>query len=275
MRKQNILPKVSLRKHLHRLFILPVAVVIGATSAEAVTYLDDSFSYSDGNLVGQGSWLQSGATATNPIQVSSNAAVVNNTGQDAYKAFSSNVTATPGTSIFTVLDVTVTTAAAAGDYFVHLSDPAGTTTNFYQRLFIRSATGGFNFGILETSGATASYGPTVLSLNTPYRVVTAWTFASGVLNDTFTVYINPTDIIPANNTAYVSKSWTSATAEPTQLAAGNLRQSSASYGATVDLFRVTDDFALAVVPEPSTWALIGLGLGFTVWNLRRKRSAKA
>ncbi len=29
------------------------------------------------------------------------------------------------------------------------------------------------------------------------------------------------------------------------------------------------------VPEPSTWALIGLGLGFTVWNLRRKRSAKA
>jgi hypothetical protein len=31
----------------------------------------------------------------------------------------------------------------------------------------------------------------------------------------------------------------------------------------------------APVPEPTTWALIGLGLGFMVWNLRRKRTFKA
>jgi len=33
--------------------------------------------------------------------------------------------------------------------------------------------------------------------------------------------------------------------------------------------------SVAAVPEPSTWALIGLGSAFMLWNLRRKRSIKA
>jgi hypothetical protein len=32
-----------------------------------------------------------------------------------------------------------------------------------------------------------------------------------------------------------------------------------------------DDFSLNVVPEPSTWALIGLGSAFVLWRIRRKR----
>ncbi|MFZ4683452.1 MAG: PEP-CTERM sorting domain-containing protein, partial [Terrimicrobiaceae bacterium] len=229
----------------------------------------------NGNLVGQGSWVQTGTTATNPIQVTSSAAIVNNSGQDVYKAFSGTVPATAATSIYSVLDVTVTAAAAGGDYFAHLSDPVGTTSNFYQRLFIQSATGGFRFGILETSGAggTTDYGTTVLSFNTPYRVVVAWNFVAGALNDTQTIYIDPTDAIPANNTVYATTTWTTSTAEPAQLTAANLRQSSASYGANVDLFRVTDDFSLAVVPEPSTCLLLGVGLGFTLLRLRRRQVA--
>jgi|GEM_PF-4283056 len=33
-----------------------------------------------------------------------------------------------------------------------------------------------------------------------------------------------------------------------------------------------DDIVVSAVPEPSTWALIGLGSAFMLWNLRRKRS---
>lgn len=38
-----------------------------------------------------------------------------------------------------------------------------------------------------------------------------------------------------------------------------------------------DNFTLSAspVPEPSTWALIGLGSAFMIWNIRRRRAAKA
>jgi hypothetical protein len=36
-----------------------------------------------------------------------------------------------------------------------------------------------------------------------------------------------------------------------------------------------DDFQLSVVPEPSTWALIGLGTAFVLWRIRRKPATRA
>ena len=33
-----------------------------------------------------------------------------------------------------------------------------------------------------------------------------------------------------------------------------------------------DNFSLTAVPEPSTWALIGLGSAFALWNIRRRRA---
>lgn len=35
-----------------------------------------------------------------------------------------------------------------------------------------------------------------------------------------------------------------------------------------------DNFVVTAIPEPTTWALIGLGSAFMLWNLRRKRSIK-
>jgi trimeric autotransporter adhesin len=36
-----------------------------------------------------------------------------------------------------------------------------------------------------------------------------------------------------------------------------------------------DNFQLTVVPEPSTWALMGLGCAFVLWRIRRKHAARA
>jgi hypothetical protein len=36
-----------------------------------------------------------------------------------------------------------------------------------------------------------------------------------------------------------------------------------------------DDFSFNVVPEPSTWALIGLGSAFVLWRIRRKPANRA
>jgi hypothetical protein len=34
-----------------------------------------------------------------------------------------------------------------------------------------------------------------------------------------------------------------------------------------------DNFQLDVVPEPSTWALIGMGSAFVLWRIRRRSIA--
>lgn len=34
-----------------------------------------------------------------------------------------------------------------------------------------------------------------------------------------------------------------------------------------------DNFEVSAIPEPSTWALIGLGSAFMLWNIRRRRTA--
>jgi len=50
-----------------------------------------------------------------------------------------------------------------------------------------------------------TWGASVLSLSTDYRVVIAQNFIAGTLNDTFNVYVNPTDLVNEGaNTAYLT-----------------------------------------------------------------------
>lgn len=81
-------------------------------------------------------------------------------------------------------------------------------------------------------------------------------------------------------------SWTTPTAETTQLGSTTVNTTGVNTslthlgvwslhtsGAAQD--RSFDNVSVTVVPEPTTWALIGLGSSFMLWNLRRKRSIKA
>jgi hypothetical protein len=241
-----------------------IALVAAPSLAPAALVFSDDFSGPNGNLVGTtpdigGVWAQTGATATNPIQVASNAAAVGNTGQDVYAPLSLIAPAAVG-NITTMLDINVS-AAGTGDYFSHLSSPAGTTTNFYQRLQARSSGNGYQLGLVDTSGTgnTITWGTDVLNFGQTYRVGVTWNFVPGLNNDTFAVTVGgPT---------YLTHSWTSATLEPLTLDAVNLRQGGGAASAPT---LTVDNLTVNFIPEPATLALTSL-VGLAGLGLRRRK----
>ena len=247
-------------------------------SQATLNFSEDFNSYANGNLTNQGPWLQT-APAANPIQVNGGKAILPTTGQDVYAAFGSPVNFGVGESFYYGLTINVISATAAGDYFFHVSNPAGTTSAFFERLFARSSGAGFQLGLLDASGtgSATTWGSTVLSLNTDYRVVVAQNSITGPNNDTFNLYVDPTDSTEANNTAYLSHGWTSTTvAEVATYAAVNLRQggSTTTPSVSVDNILVSKIFSdLTPVPEPSILALAALaGFGMLSLSVFRKRA---
>jgi len=266
-------------------------VVVLATS-QAANYLTVDFStgYVDGNLaglsanaVGQNGWAQTSSAATTPIQYNSTlgAAVIGTSGQDIYKAFTTQAPKTDGTSLFARLDFKITAVQAPGDYFFNVSDPVGTASNFYGRLFAKAAESGFILGIQTTSGTSSAtvWGSSILDLNQSYTAVVAWDFVGGALNDTMAVYVNPLSDNRSNLTAEVTSNWLSTTgAEPASaISAVNLRQGNALNAPTVNATYISVGSTLGdvgIIPEPSSSVLMILGAAGLVGvrSLRRKQS---
>lgn len=247
--------------HCFPLAALAMLATASAASAQLVVLNDNFDAYSAGNLVGQGGWTQTGATATNPIQVAGGPnfyAQLGTTGQDVYKAFTGPVAAVAGESLLSEFDITVSAAQTAGDYFFHISDPVGTTGNFYQRVFARSSTNGFQLGLIELAGggAVTTWGTTELALGTTYSIAVTWNFIAGPNNDTFNLSVN--------GSSYLTHAWTSTTVEPANLSAANLRQGTSTSAPTLQI----DNITVTSVPAPGAAALLGLG-GLVA--LRRRR----
>ena len=254
------------------LFSCGLALTISTIQASPV-FSDNFNSYTDGNLVGQGGWTITGTSTVNPIQVHSGVVSLLTTGQDAYSAFGSAVSTGAGGSVFAGLDLNVSAAQALGDYFLHYTATVGGTSGFYDKLFARSSGSGFLLGIQDNNGTT-NWGSTVLSFNTTYRVVSEEDFVAGGLNDTFAVYVNPTDLnVAGNNTPYLTATWNGPSAEATSYAEVSLRQGVATQAPTLTLYNlvVSTSFSdVAAVPEPSALALVLVG--GLAWSrvLRRK-----
>ena len=266
-------------KRLLSVFLPSVILAASPLGSQAtVVFYDDFNSYNNGNLVGQGTWAQTGTIATSPVQVSGGTVVLGTSGQDVYAPLTSPISITDGSTFYIGATVDLTAAQATGDYFLHWTPTVGNSTIFPERLFAKSSGAGFVFGYDASSGGTVNYSPTVLSLNTSYRIVLAYTGVNGALNDTFALYVNPTDtLVEGNNTAYLTSGYVGTGAESTTVAAINLRQGSASSAPSVILDNLTvatlfsDAAPVAPVPEPSTIAFFVMGGFAGLVALRRKR----
>jgi hypothetical protein len=237
----------------------------------SISFSDNFDSYINGNLaglttnaLGQGTWRQTGGSSANPVQVNNGTVVLGTSGQDVYAPLTSPISITDGSTFYIGATVDITAAQSSGDYFLHWTPSVGNTTIFPERLFVKASAGGFVFGYDGSSGGTVNYSSTVLSLGTSYRIVLAYTGVAGTLNDTFALYVNPTDSsVEGNNSAYLTSGYVGSGAEATTVAAINLRQGTGSSAPSVildNLVVATLFSEAAPVPEPSTLLLGGLGL---------------
>jgi hypothetical protein len=243
-----------------------------------IVFLDNFNFYINANLVGQGTWAQTGTSAATPVQVNNGTVVLGTSGQDVYAPLTSPISITDGSTFYIGATVDLTAAQATGDYFLHWTPTVGNSTIFPERLFVKSSGAGFVFGYDGASGGTVNYSSTVLSLSTSYRIVLAYTGVNGTLNDTFALYVNPTDTsVEGNNSAYLTSGYVGTGAESTTVAGINLRQGSAGSAPSVILDNLTvatlfsDAAPVAPVPEPSTIAFFVMGGFAGLVALRRKR----
>lgn len=240
-----------------------IALLAGSSLAGAATVLySTDFSaptYADGALIGQDGWVLTNST-TNPLSVTNSAAdgavVLTTTGQDVRRAFTES--AVTSGSVFMKAEITVSSAQAAGDYFIHLGD--NSTSNFFARTYIRSSGTGFVMA-LGTSSGTATYGTIELPFSTPITLLVRYDLIAGTANDTGALFVNPTTEDGSGDTAYVAA--TTIGADATTISSVSLRQGSATNapGVTVDSISV-------FVPEPGVAMLGGLGV---LGLLRRRR----
>jgi PEP-CTERM motif len=266
-----------------------------AESANAqITYLNDSFNtFAAGNLVGQNAWTQLGAVATVPLQVTAGQVVIPASqtadNQDAWKnTNATDLSLTGTTSYFYGVRGSISNAPvvpgtfASSSYFaaMYTSQNAGGFAN-YRLTAIDNGAGTYVLGVRITgqAGDPFTFGTTGLAYNTSHVIIGELqpNALGGIL---FNLYVDPTSPNLASQTPYVVN--TIGTGTPpisigsfvfSQFASATVGNVGGAFDQTV----VTDNFAgaynLLQVPEPTSLALTGLGLG-AVW-LRRRQNAQA
>ncbi len=254
------------------LFVFSAAALVAALApmARATVLYSTDFNaptYSDGPIIGQDGWAITGTSVVNPIMVANTATngnvTLTTTGQDVNH---SGLTPVTSGSVFLSADINVASAQATGDYFIHLGD--GTSTDFYARTYVKASGAGYVMALGTSSGTAVTYGTTVLSFGTTYRMVAQYNFnLPGTTDDTASLYINPTDPIYGGDNLYVAG--TTIGTDATTISGVNLRQGTASSAPGVTV----DNIDVAVVPEPASILLSGLGLIGLIGVVRSRKSA--
>jgi len=185
-----------MRKMVITLFALGI-IAIMAVPAFAGDLLNEGFSYVNGNLVPNGGWAT--FSGTGDIQVASGVATgkmnVSASAADDAVPFTGAVVQPTTSPTYYCIDVvipcaTLVTPPLAG-YFMGLKD-AG-TSNFVGRVYVLPITGGWTFGISNSSTSSTTtfsatpWGSTPLSCDTHYQIVVKYDPTSS----TSTLWVNP------------------------------------------------------------------------------------
>lgn len=188
-----------------KFWVLTILIVIGLAFSPTTwgqLLLEENFDYPAGDSLNilHGWVVQPTASYVNTIKVVSpgltyanypsvvgNSVKIDTTGQDIYRTFTSQTLG----SIYASFLVNITKATTAGDYFIHFTESAGSTT-FRGRVFAKLSGSDVVFGLLKGSTGTATYTTTTYGMNTTHLVVVKYTFNSGsTTDDSVYLFINP------------------------------------------------------------------------------------
>ena len=271
-----------------RTIAMLAALAAAAPLAHADILLTEDFSYADGSLLTLSGNAWRNHSGTTPLTVLGGQAVIDQgttaTGKEdlnrllstsfdpavdnttaIYGSFSVNFSAlpaAPGTSTY-------------GSYFFHLKSSAA--NEFYGRIGANTegaAPGTFRIAVANESWNTANTVefPLDLALNTTYTVA----FKFDLATDKTTLWIDPTSeaslsISAADNVTYaVGRIEAAALRQGTS---GTSPNDGAPGALLVDNLIIGTSFteSVTIVPEPSTWALLGLGATGLLLAARRRR----
>ncbi len=228
--------------------------VLTSISFSQTLLLEENFNYTAGTNLTDNGWTAHSGSGTNPITVNSggltfsgysssgigNAALVNNTGEDDNKSLSATVNS--GTIYYSFL---VRVDAVADGYFIHLNK---NVTTFAARVFIKSATGGFNFGLSNTN--TGAFGTTVYSTGTTYLCIVKYDVSTvGACS----LWVKTEEQgVPSSEIVAGSPEITNTGTGQVDIIAIALRQYSSSQNIIVDGIRVSDSWSQAPLPVELT-----------------------
>lgn len=228
--------------------LLALSMLVALTlSTNATLFYNETFSYSAGALtnVSGGLWAPHSGAFANSVMVSSGKiSLVQGSGSREDVNRSTGSTMAAGNTWYAGFDVSVS-GGNGTVYFAHFLQG---TANFGTRVFVTNTPtglGDFTFGI--GSGANPqSVWATGLSYNTTYRLVTSYDYTTG----NGYLWVNPTQQSDPSifTTNFVANAMT----------AYAFRQSTGNSVEVIDNLRVATTF-IEAVPEPSTFALAGLG----------------
>lgn len=222
------------------------------TSAGAAVIFNETFEgYTLGNANGQGGWVDfGGAQLTNVVDTIANGG-----------SQSIQFTTTPGYGSDSTFDMTSPITSGQGVLSFDVYHPA-TNDGKLLMFFSRGATltGGFEQGVFLTSNGTAgTFGADKSAMSTPL-LTDQWVS----VNISFDLDAN-TSVVTYGGTEIYNGVWVAEGVLPSQYQGIDIW---ADGGTSVGAFNI-DNLRLDAVPEPSSIALLGLGVGGLFFRRRR------
>ena len=240
---------------------LVLAFVMLSGTAWGTLLFNEEFSYPAGDLITNYTWKVESGYGNNPLKAQSPGLTyagylssgiglgcpMTTTGEDDSRSLGTS-SITSG-SVYYAMLINVS-AASTGDYFATLWTSSSAQD---VRLYIKTATGGFNIGVAkDTASVTSpgiSYASTAYALNTTYLVVVKYTFKTGTTtDDTVDLWINPT---PGGTEPTPTLTHSSASTDAANFNRFVLRQGTSSSAPTVavDGIRVATTWAEAAASD--------------------------
>ncbi|MDR3665993.1 MAG: hypothetical protein P4L35_04010 [Ignavibacteriaceae bacterium] len=173
----------------------------GIVNVVSTALFTDDMNYTVGTLLSANGWTAHSGAGTNPPTITApgltysnyagsgvgNAVTLSGNGEDDNHSF----TSISSGSIYASAMINVTSANATGDYFFHFG--SGSTTTYNARVYVKSTTGGFVFGVCKSATtANIQWSSKVLATGTNNFIVLKYTFVTGsTTNDKAELFINP------------------------------------------------------------------------------------